>query len=162
MWRDYEEVAVYLLNQIASEFGLEHIEGKRHVHGSRSQTRWEIEGKGIRKGGEGFVIIECRRYTTSRQNQEKMGALAYRIIDTGAVGAIIVSPLGIQEGAQRIAAAEGIETVLMDANSTRTDYMLSFLKKVFRGASDTAMVTEAVSVELIRAGDAQDPGPLAE
>lgn len=83
------------------------------------------------------MIVECRRYITSKQNQEKVAGLAYCIRDTGASGGILVSPLGFQEGAKKVAAAEGIQEVLMDANSTCTDYMLSFLNKVFLGASDT-------------------------
>jgi hypothetical protein len=34
-----------------------------------------------------------------------------------------------------VAAAEGIEEILLDANSTRTDYMLRFLNKVMAGIS---------------------------
>ena len=46
-WKTYEEVAVYLLNQIASELGLERVEGKQDVYGSHSLTMWEIDGKGV-------------------------------------------------------------------------------------------------------------------
>src|SRR5215210_705819 len=96
-WESYEQVAAYLLNQFASEFGLERVEGKQKVVGQRSGTDWEIDAKGFRSGDTGFVIVECRRYTTSKQNQGKVGALAYSIIDSGAEGGIIVSPLGLQE-----------------------------------------------------------------
>lgn len=113
IWETYEEVAVYILDQIASNLGLERVEGKQHVYGSRSSTNWEIDGRGVNIDGEGFVIIECRRYTTSKQNQERVGGLAYRIIDTGASGGILVSPLGFQEGAKKIAAAEGIQEIFM-------------------------------------------------
>ena len=43
------------------------------------------------------MIVEFRRYTKSRQNQEKMGGLAYRIVDTGAKGGLIVSLLGYRK-----------------------------------------------------------------
>jgi hypothetical protein len=82
-------VATYLLNQCAREFGLSKVERKQKVLGLHSQTEWEIDAKGVREGSEGFVIIECRRYTTSRQNQDRIGSLAYRILDTGAQGGII-------------------------------------------------------------------------
>ena len=153
-WKTYEEVAVYLISQIASELGLERVEGKQDVYGSRSLTKWEIDGKGVEVGGEGFVIIECRRYTTSKQKQEKVAALAYRIKDTGANRGILVSPLGFQEGAKKVGAAEGIVEVLMDENSTRTDYMLRFLNKAFVGASDVAAATEGMSVTVIPDDDA--------
>jgi len=83
VWSTYEEVATYLLDRNAKEFGLEKVEGKQSVLGQRSGTNWVIDAKGIKDDGIGFVIVECRRYTTSKQNQEKIGALAYRIIDTG-------------------------------------------------------------------------------
>ena len=77
-WKTYEEVATYLLNQFASEFGLSKVEGKQSMPNLRSQTEWEIDAKGVREGNERFVIIECRRYTTSKQNQDKLGSLAYK------------------------------------------------------------------------------------
>ena len=150
-WKNYEEVAIYLLDQVASELGLERVDAKQGIYGSRSLTNWEIDGKGMKVGNEGFVIIECRRYTTSKQNQGKIAQLAYSILDAGASGGILVSPLGFQEGAKKVAAAEGIEEVLMDANSTRTDYMLRFLNKAFIGMSAVAAVTETLTVTIVRA-----------
>ena len=136
-WQNYEEVAVYLLDQVGDRLGLdfERVEGKQDIYGSRSRAKWEIDGKGVKVGDEGFVIIECRRYTTSRLKQEQAAGLAYRITDTGAEGGIFVSPLGLQEGAKVIAAAEGIEEILMDENSTRTDYMVKFLDRAVVGVS---------------------------
>ena len=149
-WRSYEDVAVYLLDQIASKLDLDRVEDKQKVIGKRTGTEWEIDGKGVKVDDEGFVIIECRRYTTSKQKQEQVAGLAYRIIDTEADGAIIVSPLGLQEGAAKVAEAENIRTVHMDQNSTRTDYMFRFLNEVFVGASDTVHVSESVTIEVIR------------
>jgi hypothetical protein len=79
-WRSYEEAAAHLLNQFAHEFGLERVEGKQKVVGQHSGTTWEIDAKGIRQGDSGFLIVECRRYTNSKQNQDKIAGLAYRII----------------------------------------------------------------------------------
>ena len=128
------------------------------LYGSRSSTSWEIDGKGVKVGGAGFVIIECRRYTRDRQNQEKVAALAYRITDTGASGAILVSPLGFQAGARKVAAAEGIEEILLDANSTRTDYMLRFLNNVMAGVSLRGEGTLTATGTVIRADGTETPG----
>ena len=117
----YEQVAAFLLNEFADHLGLERVEGKQDVPGLVSGTTWEIDGKGLKADGEAFIIIECRRYTDSRPNQEALGALAYRIRDTGAAGGIIVTPLGIQEGAAKIACAEGIVSVRLDPTSTTSD-----------------------------------------
>lgn len=151
-WNSYEAVAAYLLNQFASEFGLERVEGKQDVVGKRSGTSWQIDAKGFRQGDTGFVIVECRRYTTSKQNQEKVGGLACRILDTEAEGGIIVSPLGLQEGAERVAGAENIVSVQLDENSTRQEYVLRFLNKVMIGQQDTISFKESVEIE-VRDGD---------
>jgi hypothetical protein len=81
-WRSYEEVAQYLLDQMARHFGLGSVEGKQLVSGA--STEWEIDAKGITEDDEGFVVIECRRYTTQGVSQDEMGALVFRIQDTGA------------------------------------------------------------------------------
>ncbi|WP_433919786.1 hypothetical protein OIE50_38755 [Streptomyces canus] len=155
-WETYEEVAVYLLDQVATKLDLEHVEDKQKVIGKRSGTEWEIDGKGVKVGDEGFVIIECRRYTTKKQTQGQMAHLAYSIIDTGAAGGIIVSPLGLQEGATKVANAEKIRTVHMDENSTRTDYMFRFLNEVFVGVSDTGRATESATITITRADGTQE------
>jgi hypothetical protein len=149
-WQSYEQVAEYLLNQIASEFGVGRVEGKQLVPGE-SGTEWEIDAKGVLEGGEGFVIIECRLYTKSRLNQEQVGGLAYRIKDTGATGGIIVSPLELQSGARRVAATENIQHIQLTAQSTITDYVLQFLNKIFVGFSLTAKASVTFEAEVIRA-----------
>ncbi|PIP07555.1 MAG: hypothetical protein COX51_06310 [Syntrophobacteraceae bacterium CG23_combo_of_CG06-09_8_20_14_all_50_8] len=149
-WQSYKEVATYLLNQCAREFGLSKVEGKQSVPGLRSQTEWEIDAKGVSEGNEGFVIIECRRYTTSKQNQERIASLAYRILDTGAQGGIIVSPLGLQEGARKVARAERIVNVQLSPDSTPHEFAMQFLNKIFLGFQERISLHDEVSVELIR------------
>jgi hypothetical protein len=108
-----------------------------------------VDAKGVRSEADAFVIIECRRYTTSRQKQEHVAALAYRILDTGAAGGIVVSPLGLQKGAAMIAAAEGITPVYLCADATRADYILGFLNQLLTVASGKVNVNENV-VHVIR------------
>jgi hypothetical protein len=147
-WESYEAVAACLLDRFADEFGLVRVEGKQRVVGERSGTTWEIDAKGFREGDVGFVIVECRRHTTSRQSQERIGALAYRIIDAGADGGIIVSPLGLQEGAARIAGAENIVSVHLDETSTTDEYIMRFLKKVMIGLQDTVHFTDSLEIKV--------------
>ena len=129
----YEEVAAYLLNRFAKEFELKFVEGKQKIQGRRSGTKWTIDAKGVAEGNEVFFIVECRRYTTSKQNQEKVGGLAYRISDSGAAGGIIVSPFGLQEGGAKVAAAENIISVKLNADSTPTEFAFRFLDKLCLG-----------------------------
>ncbi len=152
-WESYEQVAAYLLNQIADEFGLQKFEGKQAIAGKRSGTEWDIDAKGVSEDNEVFFIVECGRYTTSRQNQEKVGGLAYRIIDTGAKGGIVVSPLGFQERAAKPAQAENIHDVILDENSTRAEYVLKFLDRVRYGEHIESKVKcpATLSAKVIRA-----------
>ena len=133
-WRGYEEVATYLLNQFSKEFGLKMVEGKQLVPGA-SGTNWEIDAKGYSDNGDGFLIVECKCYSDSSVNQGTLAHLAYEIKDTGAEGGIIVTTVDFQEGAKKIAAHEGIATVVLDINSTTKDYILKYLTKTFAGVS---------------------------
>ncbi|MCD4779095.1 MAG: hypothetical protein K8S27_00890 [Candidatus Omnitrophica bacterium] len=146
-WKTYEEVARFLLDQFAKEFGFNNVEGKQIVNGFRSGTKYEIDAKGVPEGNQKFIIIECRRYISSKQNQEKLGSLAYRIIDSGASGGIIVSPLGLQEGAQKIAAVENIVNVTLDASSTPQDFCMKFLDKIFLGCSETIVCDDSLEIK---------------
>jgi len=67
-WQTYEDVARHLLDTFARGFGLGHVEGKQLVAGR--DTTWEIDAKAVRLGDDGFLVVECRRYTTTRLSQE--------------------------------------------------------------------------------------------
>lgn len=150
-WESYEDVAAYLLNQMASEFDLGHVEGKQLIVGESGAT-WEIDAKGVKANDkEAFTIIECRRYTTSKLKQEHVGALAYRIIDTKAAGGILVTPIGIQEGAKRIAEKENIINVTLREDSTTENYMLQFLNNIYLGLADYATAKDSVEVVVQKA-----------
>src|SRR4051812_35916433 len=106
-WRTYEEVAQYLLNQFAEHLGLERVEEKQKIVGKLSGREIEIDGRGVKVGDTGFVILECKRYK-DRVEAEKLEALAFRITDAGATGGVVVSPMGLQAGAAKIAASQNI------------------------------------------------------
>ena len=154
-WRKYEKVAQYLLNEFASHFGLGHVEGKQIIPGA-SGANWEIEAKGVAASGEGFVIVECRRYTTCKIDQERVGSLAFRIIDTEASGGILVSPFDLQSGAKKVAAHSNIQHVILDPASTTTEYVMSFLNNVLIGVSDKITLKDSATIELIQDGKVID------
>ena len=135
-WERYEEVANYLVGKLADALGLglERVEGKQKLIGE-SGTTWEVDRKGVTTNGRAIVVVECRRYTTSKLKQKDMAALAYTIRDVGAAGGIVVTPKGVQGGARKIAEYEGIQIVHLDADSTTTDYVLKSLRDVFIGVS---------------------------
>lgn len=149
-WESYEDVARHILRQCSKEFGLSDVEGKQVVAGG-SGTTWEIEGKGIKENDAGFVIIECRRYPKDRIKQESVGGLAFRIIDTGANGGIIVTPVGLQEGAERVARSQNIETFILHPESTTANYVARYLHKIMVGITETMTIRDEVRVEVVRA-----------
>jgi hypothetical protein len=130
-WTSYEQVATDLIERFRKEFGLASVEKKQKVQGH--DTVWEIDGKGLLEGNQGFLVVECRRYLSKKQNQQQLGSLAYSIIDTGAAGGIIVSPLGLQEGAARIAASRNVIDVKLGPKSTPEQFAIQFLDKLFLG-----------------------------
>jgi hypothetical protein len=147
-WENYEEVAAYLLNQFAVEFGLGKFEGKQIVPGA-SGTEWEIDAKGYSSDGSYFMIVECKRHTKSAVSQAITASLGWVIRDAGASGGILVSPRGLQSGAKNVAAKALIHEVILDQNSTTTDYILRFLNKICLGVSETIGIKEDVTVSLI-------------
>jgi hypothetical protein len=148
-WESYEQVAQHLLNEFAVHFGLGKVEGKQIVP-AESGTTWEIDAKGVKVGEEGFIIVECRRRMGSGLPQESIAALAFRIQDTKAAGAIVVTPLDLQAGAQKVAAYANIVHVKLDPKSTTAEYVMSFLDKVFIGVADPILLKEQVTIEIKR------------
>lgn len=146
----YEEVARYLLDRFAADLGLERVEPKQSILGKESGTSWEIDAKGVRESDGATIIVECRRYTTSKSKQKDLGALAYSIIDTEAGGGLYVSPLGIQKGAAKVAAARNIVSVQLSPESTNAEYMLKFLNQIFVGFQDTLTLSDKFTCEVIR------------
>jgi hypothetical protein len=142
-WQSYEEVATFLLNKIALEFGLESVEGRQIVGGQDSGTSWEIDAKGICEDQTAFIIIEMRRHTTRRITQKDLGSIVYQIQDTGAAGGIVVSPLGLQEGARKVAAANRIQSIQLNETSTTTEYLMRFLGRVMLGLKPEALTVSA-------------------
>jgi Restriction endonuclease len=131
-WESYEDVARYLLEKLSDKLGLglERVEGKQKLVG-KSGMVWEVDAKGVKTGEGAIVVIECRRYTSSKVKPEAVGGLAYRISDVGASGGILVTPIGVQQGGQLIADDAGIQIVHLDADSTLTTvYLLRFLDTV--------------------------------
>lgn len=148
--REYEIVSSDLLNRFCSDLGLSRVEGKQSVVGRVSGTDWEIDAKGITEDGVGFLVVECKRHTTSNLPQAIVASLAYSIQDTGAKGGFIVNPLDLQSGAKKVAAASNIVHVRLRADSTPLEFEMEFLNKLFLGFHDTcsAKITESLAITL--------------
>ena len=148
-WEKYEEVACYLLGEMGDALGLRlaSVEGKQTLVGE-SGAEWEIDGKGVKADGAGIVVVECRRYTTSKVKQGAVAQLAWTISDLGASGGIVVTPIGVQKGGQLIARSAGIQIVHLDADSSTTAYVLKFLRDVLIGVPAAGATARAIAPEV--------------
>ena len=144
-WQRYERAAQHLLNEFATHFDLGRVECKQKVLG-RSGTEWEIDAKGVKTDGEGFLVVECKRWT-SRLSQEDVGALVYKITDTGASGGILVTPIELQRGARQVANHENIHHVVLDKESTTEAFVIKFLGRVMMGVQERIGVSDWVEIE---------------
>jgi len=127
-------VATTLLNNFASHWGLDRFESKQVIVGLETKTDWEIDAKGCRDGDGGFMIVECRN-RKEKLKQEHLAAIAFRIKDTGAAGGIVVTPVGLQAGAQKVADATNVFTVILTPESTPQSFAIEFLCKFYAGGS---------------------------
>lgn len=147
-WRTYERVAQQILNDLGPQLGLTGVQGKQVAAGV-SGTDWEIDAKGVREIDGGIVVIECRRKLKSRIKQEELAGFAYRIKDIGAVSGIAVSPLPLQEGAEKVAAFEKIIHMQLGPTDTPDNFLAIFLNEAFGQFTEQVKVSDFYHIEII-------------
>jgi hypothetical protein len=148
LWLIYEEAARSVLQQIGSALGISAVEGKQFLAGT-SGTTLEIDAKALQEGGQNFLVMEVRRFTTSSLKQEDIAALAFRHGDVGASGGIVVSPLPLQRGAKLVAQSAGIEHVRLSPNSSPTEYLAEYMGRRFIGVSAIESISLTDSAEAV-------------
>ena len=147
-WQSYEQVARFVLNELRQTMGITSVAEYTDLPGN-SGTTWRVEGTAVRTTDGAFLIIECRRHTAQGLNQESVGGLAYRISDTGAGGAILVSPLPLQRGAALVAQAESISHVVLEPWSTSENYLANFMGKNFHKVTAVSSVAASDHLDTI-------------
>lgn len=151
-WLTYEQIAQVLLDQVAEVLGFARVEGKQLLVGETGTT-WEVDGKAVKIGDQGIGLVECKQWQ-SRVSQETVAGFAFRIDDVGASGGVLVSPLGLQSGAKKVAGATGIVEVRLNSDANLVDYVLvldDFLNRAFVGVGFGAEAT--LSVKVVAVGD---------
>lgn len=134
-WKSYEEIAAYVLNQCAAQFGLSRVDGKQDVAG-KSGTDWEVDARGWTEGDTAHFLVECKKHEKTAISQAITGSLAYQILDTDASGGFLVSPLGLQSGAKKVAASNNIHEIKLDPRSTTSTYFGEWLGKLHVGFTE--------------------------
>jgi Restriction endonuclease len=109
-----------------------------------------VDGKGVPAGADLIFVVECKHYPDRKVNQGTVAGLAWTIQDVGASGGIIVTPLGLQEGAEIIARHANVHTVLLTPESTPVTYVMRYLENLWVGVHDGLTCTDGASDLLIR------------
>ena len=130
----YEEVTRTILDACREQLGYKEVRPKGKIPGE-SGTQWEIDATCYSVEDDGMILVECRRHTTKTIDQEQVGGLVFRIIDTGAEGGLMVTPLGYQEGATLVAKARKVTLATLNLDATETDYVLKVAERLFVGIS---------------------------
>lgn len=143
----YELVTKKILENLRHHLGFDNVCGKEKYQG-KSGTDWEIDASCYRKDTDTLVLVECRRKTTRRIPQEEMAGFAFRIGDIGAAEGLMVTPIGYQEGAKKVAEAAKIGMATLNPDATESEYILTIAGHLFRGlvATDYGTGTDSASV----------------
>jgi len=134
-WKKYEEVASELLYRFRKDLGFTSICGKMKIKGKFSGTTWEVDILAKKCDGN-FIYIECKRYPDRRINQETVASIYFKVIDTGAVSAITISPNPRQKGANKVGAAANVEHIQLNADANPSEYILKTAEKFYIGRKD--------------------------
>ena len=147
-WLIYEDAARKVLADLRNALGLDSVEGKQVLDGA-SGAKWEIDAKAWRKGSEKFLVVEARRHTKSRLKQKDIAAIAFQIQDVGGTGAVVVSPLPMQQGAKVISASANIQHVRLSSDSTADSYLAEYMGRRFLGATTAETVIASDTLDAV-------------
>ncbi len=146
-WEIYEDATTDLLNNIRDQLGLRKIGTKQKVKG-KSGTEWEVDVVVYNADDGRLVLVECKRRSKSTLPQKTLAELAYKIDDTDAARGIIVTTIGLQEGAKKIAKAEKITEIKLDLNATTENYIAQIANQIFIKNTDKLAVKEHLEIEV--------------
>lgn len=149
----YELVTKKILENLRHHLRFDNVGGKEKYQGETG-TEWEIDASCYRKDTDTLVLIECRRKTTRRIPQEEMAGFAFRIRDIGAGEGLMVTPIGYQKGAKKVAKAARIGMATLNPEATESEYILTIANRLFRGLLVLDHGTETDNVSVYRTCDA--------
>lgn len=117
-WRKYEDYTTQILNDervhqyIEDYFDLYDfkVKPKDKLDGKKTGTKWEVDAYGYDINNK-LTLIECKHYKSRCVEQNTIAAFAYIIQDLGAKRGIVVTTLGLQSGAIKVAKADLVEFV---------------------------------------------------
>jgi len=147
-WKNYEDVTKQILSDVRDCLGLGRIEGKQKVRGKISGAKWEVDLVAYGATDEKLILVECKQRSNSKLRQSDLAKLAYTIEDTGADRGIIVTTIGLQDGAKKIAGAEKITEMRVDPTSTSENYIAQITNQIFGKRSERVHISDSVELKL--------------
>jgi hypothetical protein len=123
----------------AEMLGISKVEAKQRLAGA-SGTKWEVDAKGVLVDGHGFLVVECKERSNKKIDQAVVASLAFQVDDVGAQGAVIVTSIGLQKGAEIIARHKGFHLVYLPKDGTFEQFFASCGNHLFQKVSDQVNV----------------------
>jgi hypothetical protein len=126
-WRNYEDAArkiIGKLNSMKDELRIEKITDKQKIKG-KSGEEWEMEIMASDSESGKPILLECKCWAKPIP-RDVIVSLAYKIKDVGGERGFIITTIGLQKGAKKIAELENIEIIKLnyDATADRFDLVL--------------------------------------
>lgn len=136
----YEELALWVMTNLADFLGLAKVEGKHKLPG-KCGTEWEADIVGYGKSGK-LVKVECKFRKTTAVNQAEMMALWGSMCDTGAESGIMVSRRSVQKGAAKVARGYSIKTLVISSGKVFEEYKAQIDNFFFVGAAEVGACSD--------------------
>jgi len=156
-WRNYEDAArkiIGKLNSMKDELRIEKITDKQKIKG-KSGEEWEMEIMASDSESGKPILLECKCWAKPIP-RDVIVSLAYKIKDVGGDRAFIITPIGLQSGAKKLAGVEQIETILLtkDSTSSNFDLVLANRGKHHHGSEHIVKITDKVKIVKIKSNKA--------
>ena len=135
-WERYEDVARQLIDDIKFHLGLSLVNEDKRKFKKNDGGECEVDVSAYDMSDEKLVLVECRKKKESL-SQEEVHGFAYRIQQTNAKRGIIVTTIGLQQGARIAADGAKITLIRLDGNSTKEEYIAKITQQIFVKVTDT-------------------------
>jgi hypothetical protein len=148
----YEEAAKRVVSDMRAEFGIIDVTGKKKLPGSDGSV-YELDAIAWTDEAGSFLLVEAKQQGR-RLSQDAVNSILYKFQKVGAGGAILVSPMPLQSGAQKAADYDNLVHIKLTADSTAQDYLAEYLGRRFHGTSisETATATDQCDAVVIKGG----------
>jgi hypothetical protein len=115
----------------ADMLGISEVEAKQRLIGADGE-KWEIDARGVKVDEGGFFVVECRQRSTARLKKDDIAALAFKVNMVGAQGAVIVTSIGLQKGAEKVAKYQDFKMVFLPKEGTFEEFFARCGDRLFQ------------------------------